>query len=144
MEKLTRSELRIFELLRKGKTKEEILSSKVTTASNLSYILSQIYRKTEDIVHYHSAKDKYGELLCYLRNHPDEFSIIPFNESRKKQKQTEMPKTKTKQECPYNLIQNAINNLGFKYTRLINNTTQKMSMLDELSKDLLKEIENAG
>ena len=77
MEKLTRSEMKIFELIKAGKTKEEILNEKITTASNLNFLLTQIYKKTDDIVGYRTAKDKYNELVCFMRNHPHIFSITP-------------------------------------------------------------------
>ena len=82
MEKLTNSELKILNLIKSGKTKEDILSEKITTAGNLSFILSHIYQKTDHLVNYHSAKDKYGELVCYLRNNPDAFSIVPVSSNK--------------------------------------------------------------
>ena len=75
--KFNATELKIFNLIREGKSRNEVLTSGLTTPACAQMTLCMIYEKTDDIVKYHSARDKYRELQGFLRNNPTAFTPIP-------------------------------------------------------------------
>lgn len=79
--KFNSMELKVFNLIREGKSRSEIATCGITTTSNLNAILVNIYDKTEDIVGYCSRRDKFKELQCFLRNNPN--VLTPFPEPGK-------------------------------------------------------------
>jgi len=83
MDKFTKKELEIIDLVRQQKTKSEIQCSLQTTTAYLNLILSNIFRKTDEFVGYKTERSKFDELRCYMRNNPTAFSPIPTNEELK-------------------------------------------------------------
>lgn len=79
--KFNSMELKVFNLIREGKSRDELATSGITTASNLNAVLAGIYEKTDDLVGYHSARSKYKELQCFIRNNPN--MLTPFPEPGK-------------------------------------------------------------
>lgn len=83
MEKLTKKEYEILELIRHGESKNSIIAELKTTPNVANQYFSSIYKKTDFLVCYHSAKNKFEELQGYLRNNPTVFSVVS-NESNEK------------------------------------------------------------
>lgn len=75
--KFNATELKMFNLIREGKSRNEVLTSGITTPACANMVLCMIYEKTDDIVKYRSARDKFKELQGYLRNNPTAFTPIP-------------------------------------------------------------------
>ena len=127
MEKFNSMEYKVFNLIKNGKTRNEIIAEKVTTPANLSLILTGIYKKTAEFVNYHSERGKFEELAAYLRNNPDTFGTIPLSEfyepeepakSAKKEKPKEETKQilkqthKAEQSLRKNISKNALKNIS--------------------------------
>ena len=114
MEKFNSMEYKVFNLIKNGKTRNEIIAEKVTTPANLSLILTGIYKKTAEFVNYHSERGKFEELAAYLRNNPDISGAILLSENRK----TETPVTneikslKAEQSLRKNISKNALKNVS--------------------------------
>ena len=114
MEKFNSMEYKVFNLIKNGKTRNEIIAEKVTTPANLSLILTGIYKKTAEFVNYHSERGKFEELAAYLRNNPDISGAMLLSENRK----TETPVTneikslKAEQSLRKNISKNALKNVS--------------------------------
>ena len=76
MEKLSRTELKILNFIRSGKRKSDILSEKILSPASFGTTMTSIYSKTDEVVKYHTARNKFEELACYLRNNPDAFGSL--------------------------------------------------------------------
>lgn len=81
MEKFTKRELVIFNLIKQGKNKGEILAEIDTTPANFAAALTGIFKKTDPFVCYHTERTKFEELREYLRKNPTMFTPIPANDS---------------------------------------------------------------
>lgn len=77
MENLNSTELKVFNLIRSGKSRNEIIAENFATAASVQVALSGIYSKTEDVMTYHTARNKFEELACFVRNNPEVFKHIP-------------------------------------------------------------------
>lgn len=86
-EKLTKREMEILELIRQGKSKSTILLEMKTTPNIVNNYFSSIYKKTDCLVCYRSAKTKFEELQGFLRNNPTAFTVAT-NESNQIDLQT--------------------------------------------------------
>ena len=153
--KFNSMELRVFNLIREGKSRDEIATSGITTSSNLNAILAGIYEKTDDLVGYHSARSKFKELQGFLRNNPNVFSPIPDkapefsdvppytplaaisypktpvtpDEVFGKNKSENM--TKERQD-----VREIIKKLNEQYKRALEVNKTKLSVLDDIEKEL--------
>ncbi len=96
MEKLTKKEYEILELIRHGKSKSSIIMELKTTPNIINQYFSTIYKKTDFLVCYHSAKNKFEELQGYLRNNPTAFSVVSNESNEKDLKEIEQLKQQTK------------------------------------------------
>lgn len=96
MEKLTKKEYEILELIRHGKSKSSIIMELKTTPNIINQYFSSIYKKTDFLVCYHSAKNKFEELQGYLRNNPTAFSVVSNESNEKDLKKIEQLEQQTK------------------------------------------------
>ncbi len=96
MEKLTKKEYEILELIRHGKSKSSIIMELKTTPNTINQYFSSIYKKTDFLVCYHSAKNKFEELQGYLRNNPTAFSVVSNESNEKDLKKIEQLEQQTK------------------------------------------------
>lgn len=160
MEKFNSMEYKVFNLIKNGKTRNEIIAEKVTTPANLSLILTGIYKKTAEFVNYHSERGKFEELAAYLRNNPDTFGPIPLSEFCKPEEPAKSAKKeKLKNETKYTLrkqgynhtvptaeenitkiVLNALETVGNK----IENDLQIMKAKAETLQDVYTEIYKGG
>ena len=129
IERFTPQELRIFNLLKAGKTKTDIINEKITTTANLNLLLSGIYKKTEDVVKYHSERNKYEELLEFIRKNAEPFTAAPENQ---KEKMISADK-----------IISAIDKLKKKYEAELDLLKMKLDVLDDVILALDFDIEQA-
>lgn len=72
--KFTKLEKDILTTIANGKTKDDILAEKITTLKYLMNTLSNIYKKTAELVQYKTERNKFEELQKYLK----ENSVLPF------------------------------------------------------------------
>lgn len=72
--KFTKLEKDILTAIASGKTKDDILAEKITTLKCLMNTLSNIYKKTAELVQYRTERNKFDELQKYLK----ENSVLPF------------------------------------------------------------------
>ena len=157
MEKFNSMEYKVFNLIKNGKTRNEIIAEKVTTPANLSLILTGIYKKTAEIVNYHSERGKFEELAAYLRNNPDTFGTIPLSEFYEpeepaKSAKKEKPKEETKQilkqthkpliplgeENITQIIINALETVGNKIENDLQITKAKAETLQDVYNEIYK------
>ena len=124
MEKFNSMEYKVFNLIKNGKTRNEIIAEKVTTPANLSLILTGIYKKTAEFVNYHSERGKFEELAAYLRNNPDISGAILLSEKADIEK----------------IVLNALETVGNK----IENDLQIMKAKAETLQDVYTEIYKGG
>lgn len=96
MEKLTKKEYEILELIRHGKSKSSIIMELKTMPNIINQYFSSIYKKTDFLVCYHSAKNKFEELQGYLRNNPTAFSVVSNESNEKDLKKIEQLEQQTK------------------------------------------------
>lgn len=138
MEKFTKSELDIVNFIKAGKSKSDILTAKVTTLASLNFLLSNIYKKTDELVKYHSERNKFEELAGYIRNNPEAFSPIPAafkevpTETKKQQKlQTaKMPVEK--------VVKAAFDKIGGRVQNELNIVNIKIETINELYNEIVK------
>lgn len=72
--KFTKLEKDIITAIASGKTKDDILAEKITTLKCLLNTLTNIYKKTAELVQYRTERNKFDELQKYLK----ENSVLPF------------------------------------------------------------------
>ena len=72
--KFTKLEKDILTAIANGKTKDDILAEKITTMKCLMNTLTNIYKKTAELVEYRTERNKFDELQKYLK----ENSVLPF------------------------------------------------------------------
>lgn len=96
MEKLTKKEYEILELIRHGKSKSSIIMELKTTPNIINQYFSSIYKKTDFFVCYHSERNKFEELQGYLRNNPMVFSVVSNQSNEKDLKKIEQLEQQTK------------------------------------------------
>ena len=96
MEKLTKKEYEILELIRHSKSKSSIIMELKTMPNIINQYFSSIYKKTDFLVCYHSAKNKFEELQGYLRNNPTAFSVVSNESNEKDLKKIEQLEQQTK------------------------------------------------
>ena len=72
--KFTKLEKDILTAIASGKTKDDILAEKITTLKCLMNTLTNIYKKTAELVEYRTERNKFDELQKYLK----ENSVLPF------------------------------------------------------------------
>ena len=96
MEKLTKKEYEILELIRRGESKSSIIMELKTTPNIINQYFSSIYKKTDFFVCYHSERNKFEELQGYFRNNPTAFSIISNESNEKDSKKIEQLEQQTK------------------------------------------------
>lgn len=145
-------ELRVFNLIREGKSRDEIAASGITTSSNLNAILAGIYEKTDDLVGYHSARSKYKELQCFIRNNPNMLTPFPepINVGEVFKKQMEPPaeieiaikNTPIRVGYPVEPenkkpdVHEIIKRLNAQYKQALEVNKAKLSVLDDIEKEL--------
>lgn len=138
IERFTPQELKIFNLLRAGKTKTDIINEKVTTTSNLNFLLSSIYKKTEDMVKYHSEKNKYEELLEFIRK-----NFPPMPEKSNDENSQESGGNTEEKLISADKIISAIDKLKKKYEAELDLLKMKLDVLDDVILALDFDIEQA-
>ncbi|MBR2526519.1 hypothetical protein IKE67_08665 [bacterium] len=139
MEKFTKTELQIVDLIRQQKTKSEIQSIIKTTAAYFNVIMSNIFRKTDEFVGYKTERSKFDELRCYLRNNPTAFSPMPTNEDLN----TESAEPK-KQICNSNgnsksvleQITSILSGIEKKHQTELSVAATKLSVISEIVKEI--------
>lgn len=150
--KFNSMELKVFNLIREGKSRDEIATSGITTASNLNAILVGIYEKTDDLVGYHSARSKYKELQCFIRNNPNILTPFPepikIGDELKKQmypeKEIEIAIKNTPIRVGYPVepenkkpdVHEIIKRLNAQYKQALEVNKAKLSVLDDIEKEL--------
>ena len=149
--KFSKTELSVFNLIRSGATLDNILKEKIVAQSSLPSVLGKIYKKTENLVKYHTQRDKFKELSCFIRNNPNEFENIPNN---KKVKITDYiePKHDIKKESPkiVDIIPKEIDykatvtNILDKIDEKIHRSQLLINAKSEILDEVYKEFNNAG
>lgn len=147
MEKFNSMELNVFNLIRSGKSRNEILTANITTPANLSVILSGIYKKTDEYVKYHSERNKFEELAGYLRNNPEAFGPIPAGEFGKiaaENKKAAKSKPEPKEEpqpatVPVEkIVKAAFDKVGGRIQNELNISSAKAQTVNELYTEIIK------
>ena len=98
--KFTKLEKDILTAIASGKTKDDILAEKITTLKCLMNTLTNIYKKTSELVQYRTERNKFDELQKYLK----ENSVLPFlietlpEDTEATQNKTESRTEKTEEE----------------------------------------------
>lgn len=137
-------ERKILRLIRSGKTKSDILAEKITTPAMVQNSLSNIYSKTEDDVKYKTARTKFEELACYLRNNPDAFGNICDTVEDEEEKVVEVVEEEVKSE-PQGSIGSevaAVSKVMKAIDRIITKLNTKLEILDEVKVEIVKELSN--
>lgn len=129
-EKFTKRELEVFNMIRSGKSKSDIVSSGITTTGYLNTILCGIYEKTDSLVGYHSARNKFEELVAFLRNNPTAFTPIP--EPDEGEKLVGEPK----ENNDVRKFVEILNRLGESYRSEVQTNKIKLSVLDDINAEL--------
>ena len=146
--KFTSTELVVFNMILTGCSRDDIVAAKIVAPSSLPSVLSEIYKKTEHIVKYHTAKDKFAELLCYIRNNPDEFKNYPVTNVKPKSNKPKRSIVKetntTKQESEINSITAKITKILDNFDKQIHNSQEILNAKYCLLDDIYKEFNNAG
>lgn len=91
--KFTKLEKDILTAIASGKTKDDILAEKITTLKCLMNTLSNIYKKTAELVQYRTERNKFDELQKYLK----ENSVLQFLVATSPE-DTEATQNKTEEE----------------------------------------------
>lgn len=128
---LNPTETRVFNLIVEGKSRNEILMSGISTPTSLSLILSTIYNITDEKVKYHTIRDKFKELQCFLRNNPTVFNLIPATKKGNPVENKTEYMTKEKPD-----IQAVIKKLSEQYKEALEVNKTKLSVLDDIKKEL--------
>lgn len=149
-EKFNSLEWKVFNLIREGKSRSEIATSGITTASNFNAVLAGIYEKTDDMVGYHSARSKFTELQGYLRNNPNAFSPVPDKvmeftdtppyvplEMNNFTQESSEPKTKRPD------VRGIIEKLNNAYKTALEVNKAKLSVLADIEKEIEEGLKNA-
>lgn len=136
MEKFNSMELKVFNLIKAGKSRNDIISERVTTPANLNAILSGIYKKTDEIVKYHTERNKYEELAAYLRNNPEILSPVPPNDNNKKTAATPPQET---DDSIATKVKAALNRVSYKLHNESIILSAKSQVLDEIYSEIAKE-----
>lgn len=132
MEKFNSTELKVFNLIREGKSRDEIATSGITTLSNLNVILSAIYEKTNYLIGYHSARNKFKELQGYLRNNPNILTPIPDK--------VEENSDNTGDGIKKTSVHEIIKRLNAQYKQALEVNKAKLSVLDDIEKELTEGV----
>lgn len=127
-EKFNSLEYAIFQLIRQGKTRDEITACGLSTPANIGVALVNIFEKTEGIVPYHSARSKFKELQWFIRNNPNAFSPIPDAKTI----ETFSDESLNHRLTVYNLILKLEN----KYKQELEINRAKLAVLSDLAKEL--------
>ena len=143
-EKFNSLEYMVFQLIREGKTRDEITACGLSTPANIGVALVNIYEKTDGIVPYHSARSKFTELQGYLRNHPNAFTPIPDNIERElicgdSDIKTHKGTTPLASIAISSKLNDILTKLNEQYNRAVEANKAKLSVLE----DIKKEIEEA-
>lgn len=136
MEKLTKREYEILELIRQGKSKSEILTTTKTSLKFLAQYLTRIFKKTDYLVAYHTERSKFEELQAYCRNNPTAFTIFPNENSEQMSTNSSLEKERNKIELD---IVSVLSDLNLKYDTEKYNAQIKLQVIDDIKKKL-KEI----
>lgn len=128
---LNPTELRVFNLIKEGKSRNEILMSGISTPTSLSLILSTIYNITDEKVKYHTIRDKFKELQCFLRNNPTVFNLIPANKKGNPVEDKTEYMTKEKPD-----VHEIIKRLNVQYREALEVNKVKLSVLADIEKEL--------
>ena len=163
MENLNSTELKVFNLIRSGKSRNEIIAEGFASTVSVQNALSGIYSKTEDVMSYHTARNKFEELSCFVRNNPEAFKDVPFLEDEDKSGYklvgASEDETPVKNE---NTVENAVepkeaekeetspiaqNLLIYQVEKAVGRISTKLKakieVLDEVCTEIKKELENA-
>lgn len=81
MEKLTKKEMEIFELITCCNSRDEVFRLSDTTQKYFNVCLSGIYDKTKDFVNYRTERNKFEELQEYCKKNPT--FLTPFTGNKK-------------------------------------------------------------
>lgn len=141
MNEFNSTELKILNLIKSGKTRSDILAEKISTSANVLNALYNIYSKTEDDVKYKTARNKFEELACYLRNNPDAFGPLLEVAEVEEEKvvgvvEEETLQGSTSSEDP------AASRVMKAIDRIITKLHIKLEILDEVKAEIEKELNN--
>ena len=145
MEKFNSIELKIFNLILAGKSRSQILAKKITTAAMMQNALCGIYAKTEDIVKFKTARNKFDELACFVRNNPDAFNSFLEVEEAEEVVAAEVEEVKLESlkgstgpadsETATSKVMKVIDRISTKLQT-------KLEILDEVKIEIEKELDN--
>ena len=147
MEKFNSIELKIFDLIRAGKSRSQILAKKITTAANMQNALCGIYSKTEDLVKYKTARNKFDELSCYMRNNPGAFDSLLEVEEVEEEKVGAAEVEEVKLEPLKGFTgpvdsETATSKVMKVIDRISTKLQAKLEILDEVKAEIEKELDN--
>lgn len=158
MDKFNSTELRVFNLIREGKSRNEIIAEKIASPASVQVALSGIYSKTEDVMTYHTARNKFEELSCFVRNNPEAFKDIPYlededksgyklvgaseDETHDKNENAVEPKEAEKEETSPIAQNLLIYEVEKAVDKISTKLKAKIEVLDELCAEIKKELAN--
>lgn len=139
MEKFTKKELQVLNLIREQKSKDEIFRKLETTTTYFNFILAGLYKKTDEFVGYKTERKKFEELSFYLRKNPTAFSPMPTSEDLKAETQAQ------KQVCisgdNANILeqmQSILANIEKKHQGELSIATAKIEVISEIKSQFEK------
>ena len=139
MEKFSPLEHRAIEAIRSGKSRSDILAENIIKANCLPKVLTDIYSKTNKVVKYHTARNKFEELTCYLRNNPDAFAATPFEEE-----QEEVMVKEVVEKIVNDIVideNEVILKVKKAFDKVSTKLKAKLEVLDEVFTEIAKELE---